>query len=169
MKKEPNKARHTTGHQLHVSIHLLSQQRPCVRSDVVQEMKKNNIQRWLTRGAVLALLLLTCWISFYSYRSQRGSYHEIVHDGGIASALWFPSDFEPRQLAVPQPTDPTKRIPGKRYAPKTRLPQSFPLDEPLLMIDRWLFHESVQTISGHGDMPRLYRLSNDGRTLIPST
>ena len=137
-------------------------------SDVVPKMKKNNIRRWFTCGAVIALLLLTCWISFYSYRSQRGSYHEIVHDGGIATAVWFPSDFKPRQLADIPPTDPTNRIPRKRYAPNTHLPQSFPLDEPLLIIDRWFFHKSVQTISGQGDILRLYHLSSDGRMLIPS-
>ncbi len=53
-----------------------------------------------------------------------------------------------------------------RYAPQTRLPQSYPLDWPLLILDRWLFHKSVQTISGQGDMPRLFELSADGKTLV---
>jgi len=41
-------------------------------------------------------------------------------------------------------------------------------DFPLLVVDRWFFHEPVTTVSGQGDQPRLYRISRDGKTLIPT-
>jgi len=128
-------------------------------------MKNPRVRKWLTRGAAIALLLVAGWISFYSYRSHGGSYHEVVHEGGIAFAVWFPTDFEPRQVA---PTRPPDVIGRGRYAPQTRLPKHYPLDGPLLTIDRWLFHKSTQTISGQSDMLRLYDLSPDGRRLIPT-
>lgn len=123
------------------------------------------MRKRLIRGAVIALLLLVGWISFYSYRSHRGSYHEIIHEGGITHAIWFPTDFEPRQLAPERPPGVTDR---GRYAPQTRLPDHYPLDWPLLIIDRWIIHKSAQTVSGQGDMLRLHNLSHDGKTLIPT-
>lgn len=42
-----------------------------------------------------------------------------------------------------------------------------PLDLPLLILDRTFCHETVQTISGQGDMPRLFSISSDGKSLIP--
>ena len=129
-------------------------------------MKKLRVRKWLIRVVAIALLLLVSWITFYSYRSHGGSYHEIIYEGGIVSAVWFPTDFEPRQVAPTRPLGITGR---GRYAPQTRLPKHYPLDWPLLIIDRWLFHKSVRTISGQGDMPRLYELSSDGKRLIPAT
>ena len=40
-------------------------------------------------------------------------------------------------------------------------------DLPLLIIDRAFCHKTVQTISGQGDMPRLFTISSDGRSLVP--
>lgn len=40
-------------------------------------------------------------------------------------------------------------------------------DVLLLVIDRAFWHKSVLTISGQGDMLRLYRISSDGKSLVP--
>lgn len=122
------------------------------------------IKTWFFRGVAIFAFLSIAWVSFYIYRSHGGSYHEIIGEGGVAHALWFPTDFEPRQVA---PARPHGLIGRGRYAPQTQLPNLYPMDWPLVMLDRWLFHKTTQTISGQGDMPRLYDLSQDGRTLIP--
>jgi len=41
------------------------------------------------------------------------------------------------------------------------------MDFPWLIIDRAFFHKSVKTILGQGDMPRLFNISSDGKSLIP--
>ncbi|MBK1835247.1 hypothetical protein [Roseibacillus ishigakijimensis] len=110
------------------------------------------------------LLLTAGWLAFYALRSSLGSYHEIPAPGGIPFAVWFPSDFTPRQLAPPRPEG--HRNKG-RFAPLTQLPAAFPFDTPLIIIDRWLFHKTVQMQSGQGDMPQLYELSANGKKLIP--
>ncbi len=118
---------------------------------------------WL-RGAAVFVFLLLAWVGFYCYRSCSGSYHEISREGGGADAVWFPSDFEPRQIAPPRPAGDLTR---HRYEPQTQLPSHYPLDGPLLKLDRWLFHKTIQTVSGQGDMPRLYNLSQNGKSLTP--
>lgn len=130
-------------------------------------MKILNASIFLKRITAILGFLFFAWVSFYCVRSSRGSYHEIVHAGGSSSAIWFPDDFNPHKIAEPVPEYPKTKQPRKRYAPQTRLPDSHPLDWPLLIIDRLLFHESTTLTSGQGDMPRLHEISDDGKSLIP--
>lgn len=111
-----------------------------------------------------ALLLLALWIGFYCYRSSNGAYHEHTQDGGIVVAMWHPTDFQPREIAPEAPPGPRKKY--ERFAPRTILPKSYPMDAPLVAIDRLFFHKTTQMISGQGDMGRLFELSADGRKLI---
>ena len=127
-------------------------------------MKLSRTQRFLPWIRKTSLLLFICWIGFYAYRSYIGSYHEITQDGGVASAVWFASDFKARQSEAPLTLSDQRRK-HKRYAPQTRLPDSYPLDMPLQILDRLFFHKTTLTVSGQGDMRRLYRISSDGRSV----
>lgn len=118
--------------------------------------------KW-SAGALTVVMLI--WTGEYSYRSNHGSYHLHSTSEAVMVAIWHPTDFTPRRMAPQRPPDaaPSRR----RYAPLTQLPKKRFSDTPLLLVDRWLFHPTVALQSSQGDMHYLYRLSDDGRKLIP--
>ena len=117
------------------------------------------------RIIIVGILFVMVWVAEYMNRSCRGSYHKHSTPESITIAVWHPTDFTPRRPAPERPLDagPSRR----RYAPQTQLPQSRYFDLPLLMFDRWIFHPTTRMQSGQGDMPYVYRLSEEGRELIP--
>jgi hypothetical protein len=130
-------------------------------------MQKHTLLKIFKSIIIFGILLIIIWVGDYSNRSYRGSYHEHVMPGGISIAVWHPTDFTPRRPAPERPLDARPSRRRGRYAPQTQLPQKRYFDLPLLMIDRWVFHPTTQIQSGQGDMPYVYRLSSDGRDLIP--
>ena len=123
---------------------------------------RRRIFKW---ASITGLFLLTVWMVEYINRSFRGSYHQHSTLEGVAIAVWHPTDFTPRRLAPERPLD--TQPSRKRYAPNTELPSKRYLDFPLLYLDRWIFHPTTVIQSGQGDMPYLYRISTDGRELLP--
>ena len=121
-------------------------------------------RKTLKRITIAIVLLVTVWIADYAYRSHQGSYHEHPTSGGLMIAVWHPTDFTMRRSAPERPLG--NRPSRRRYSPLTELPKKRYLDPPLLTIDRWIIHPTTQMQAFQGDMPYVYRLSEDGRTLI---
>ena len=107
-----------------------------------------------------SLSLFSIWILSFSILSFKGSYHEVTSPGGIQHAIWYASDLTARKFAPERPADasPSRR----RYYPQTVLPVQPTIHSPLLILDRWIIHPTVQTVSGSGDMKRLYVVSDKG-------